>query len=231
MKQKFRILIPLLIFSLLSCGGGEEENDDVAVGSERIEVSNVTMLAEGGEKQVTVSANCAWVISVPASDTWLSINPTSGTNSQNITIKCEENKTYNTRTSVITISGKQRTTAFKVTQNPPVVVIITVGNFSLSGLTNNSVDYTFSITPVSDDITSCGVCYSTTNSEPTRDDNVSFGTRNDNIVNGTVTSLSTNTTYYVRAFVTNPSGTYYSQARQITTENNVPGRNDNEPPS
>lgn len=231
MKITFRFIIPLLMFGLLSCGGGGDEHDDVVVGSERIEVSDVTMLAEGGEKQVTVSANCAWVLTVPASDSWLSINPTSGANSQTITIKCTENKSNNSRTSVVTISGKQRTAAFKVTQNPPVVVIITVGNFNLSGLTNNSVDYTFSITPVSDDITSCGVCYSTTNSEPTCDDNVSLGTRNDNIVNGTVTSLATNTTYYVRAFVTNSSGTYYSQARQITTENNVPGRNDNEPPS
>ena len=231
MKQTTINLISLLILFQISCAGGEDIPNDVVVGTERIEVPDVTMLAEGGEKQIIVSSNCAWLITVPPTDSWLSINPTSGTNTQTITIKCTENTSYNSRTSVVTISGKQRTTAFKVTQNPPVVVIVTIGNFSLTGLTNQSVDYSFSITPVSDDITSCGVCYSTTNKEPTLEDNISLGTRNDNLVNGTIMSLTTNTTYYVRAFVTNPSGTYYSQAREITTENNVPGRDDNTPSS
>ena len=232
MKREMKKLIPLLALCLIACGGGGGDNDDdVTVGSERIEVPDVTILADGGEKQVTVNANCTWVIKVPDADTWLTINPMSGTNTQTITVSCTENKSNNSRTSVVTISGKQRTTAFKVTQNPPTVVILTIGNFNLGGLTSNSVDYSFSVTPPSNDISSCGVCLSTTNSNPTLDDTVSYGTRNDNMVNGAVTSLSTNTTYYVRAFATNSSSTYYSQVRQITTVNNVPGSDDNQPPS
>ena len=69
MKKTIIGLLSLFAFCLVSCGGGGDESNEVVVGSERIEVPTVTMLAEGGEKQVTVSANCAWVISVPATDT------------------------------------------------------------------------------------------------------------------------------------------------------------------
>ena len=223
-----------LILCLLSCGGGGGANTpepDVVVSSERIEVPNVTMLSDGGEKQVTVNANCAWIITVPENDTWLSINPTSGTNIQIITITCKENTSINSRTSVVSISGKQRTTAFMVTQNAREIIAITISNFNLGEPTSNSVDYSYSISPVSDDIISCGVCYSTSNNAPTIEDAVSTIARNGSTVNGTLNSLSPNTTYYIRAFVQNSSGAYYSQMKQITTINNVPGSDDNIPPS
>ena len=232
MKHSILYFISLLVLCLFSCGGGDDELDGVIVSSERIEIIDLPILAaEGGERQVEVNANCAWTINVPTTDNWLSITPTSGTNKQTITIKCVENNSNITRISKVSISGEQRYSEFKVIQNPSEKVIITISNFSRNGLTSSSVDYTFSLTPVSDDITSCGVCYSTTNNNPNLDDNVSLGTRNNNIVQGTVSSLTANTTYYFRAFVTNSSGTYYSLVQEIATENNVPGRDDNQPPS
>lgn len=224
-----------LTLSLLSCGGGDgggnTPNPDVVVSSERIEVPNVTMLSGGGEKQIVVNANCAWLITVPESDTWLSINPTSGANTQSITITCSENTSISSRTSVVTISGKQRTTAFKVTQNAPEIVAITISNFNLSAITSSSADYSFSFSPISDDISATGVCYSSTNNTPTISDIVSTSPRNGSTVNGSISSLSANTKYFVRGFVTNSSGTYYSQMKEITTVNNVPGSDDNVPPS
>ena len=231
--RKSSLFLILSIILLLSCGGGEGDSNtpDVVVSSERIEVSNVTMLSEGGEKQVVVNANCAWVITVPAADSWLSINPSSGANTQTITISCTANTSTNSRTSVVTIAGKQRTTAFTVTQKAPEIVPITISNFSLSNVSNSGADYSFSLSPVSDDISSVGVCYATDNDSPSTSDQVSVGTRSGSTVSGNISGLKANTTYKVRAYVTNASGTYYSQMRQITTENNIPGKDDNIPPS
>lgn len=224
-------MAPLML--LISCGGGGSGSDDpeVVVSSERIEVPNVAMLHGGGEKQIVVDANCAWVITVPAADTWLSINPTSGANTQTITISCTPNTSTSSRTSVVTISGKQRTTAFTVTQNSIEIVPITISNFSLEGVSSSGVEYSYSLTPVTDDISSCGICFSTNSDSPTIEDQVVTGIRSGSTVTGTVSGLSANTTYRFRAYVTNSSGTYYSQMKSITTENNIPGRDDNEPPS
>jgi len=224
----------MLALSMLSCSDSDSNTidpNDVVISSERIEVPNVTMLSDGGEKQITVNANCAWSLTVPETDSWLSINPTSGAKTQSITITCAANTSTNSRTSVVSISGKQRTTAFKVTQNGIEIVAVTISNFNTNELTSNSAGYSFTLSPVSDDITTCGVCYSTTHEAPTLEDQVSSGTRNNNTVTGSLTSLSANTKYYLRAFVTNASGTYYSEVKQITTENNVPGSGDNLPPT
>jgi len=231
MRQIFKLLLFVLPLCLFSCEDNTVDPDDIVVSNELIEVPNVTMLPDEGEKQVTVSANCAWVITVPESDSWLSINPKMGSNSQTITISCLENTSINSRTSVVTISGKQRTTAFQVTQNACEIVPVTISNFNLGVPTTNSVEYSFSLSPVSDDIITCGVCCSTTNTVPTIDDGVSAGIRSGSTVNGTLSSLKANTTYYIRAFVTNPSGTYYSQTKETTTINDVPGSGDNLPPT
>lgn len=233
MNKTRKLIIAGLTSLLLSCGGGGSNtpDTDVVVSSERIEVSDVTMLPDAGEKQVTVNANCSWVISVPGSDTWLSVNPTSGTNTQTITLSCSANTSTNSRTSVVTISGKQRTTAFKVTQNGIEVVNVSINNFNLEEPTSSSIDYSFTFTPVSSDIKASGVCYSITNNTPTTDDIISSGTRSGGTVVGKISSLSAKTTYYIRAFVTNSSGTYYSQVRQATTASDAPGRDDNDPPS
>lgn len=231
MRKGVQIILLWLTLTLLSCGGGNnEEPNDVIPSTERIEVSNVTMLPDAGEKQVTVNANCPWIIAVPESDSWLSINPKSGTNTQTITISCTENATTNNRTSVISISGKQRTTAFTVTQNGREIVAITINNFDTKPPTSSSVEYSFSFSPMSDDIISCGACYCIGDGLPSIDDYKSTGTRSGNNVSGIIESLNTNTKYNVRAFVTNSSGTYYSTSRSITTINNVPGRDDNTTP-
>ena len=232
MEHTIKALMSLLMLFLLSCGGDSDTIEPNEVSSERIEVANVTMLPEGGEKQVMVNANCAWVINVPESDTWLSVNPTSGANTQAITISCSENKSTSSRTSVVTISGKQRTTAFKVTQNALEIINITISNFNSKDdeKTSKSLSFSFTLSPVTDDISACGVCFSNTNKKPTINDNIVAGERNSNIVEVKMTNLSPNTTYYVCAFVTNSSGTYYSNVKECTTLS-IPGSDDNIPPN
>jgi sugar lactone lactonase YvrE len=66
-------------------------------------------------------------------------------------------------------------------------------------------------------LTAYGVCYSTTNSQPTINDNNITGTANYYSFSAKLRSLSLNTTYYVRAYATNTAGTAYGNVVQFKT--------------
>lgn len=70
-------------------------------------------------------------------------------------------------------------------------------------------------------ITACGVCYSQTNSSPTKTDGfVNANSTSSNTFNVTIQNLTPNTQYYVRAYATNSSNsTAYGSAYAITTQN------------
>ena len=55
-------------------------------------------------------------------------------------------------------------------------------------------------------ITSCGICYSSTNRNPTTSDNVVYATAQSGQFSCTLTGLTPSTNYYARAFAQNSSG-------------------------
>ena len=66
-------------------------------------------------------------------------------------------------------------------------------------------------------VSSIGFCYSTSENPTIDDSNVSGITSGENTFYATVTGLSPNTTYYVRAFATNSAGTSYSEQITVIT--------------
>lgn len=67
-------------------------------------------------------------------------------------------------------------------------------------------------------VTARGICYSTTNAEPTLTDlTVASGSGNGDF-SATASGLSANTKYYVRAYATNSIGTAYGDVKTITTK-------------
>jgi sugar lactone lactonase YvrE len=78
-----------------------------------------------------------------------------------------------------------------------------------------------SITNNTANISSYGVCYSTTNPEPTINDTKKEETIKLFTFNSHLTGLALNTVYYVRAYVTNSAGTGYGSAIQFKTGNGV----------
>lgn len=71
-------------------------------------------------------------------------------------------------------------------------------------------------------ITGCGICYSTTNSNPTIADNHIEAGVVTNSYSVVITRVSVSTTYYVRAYATNSIGTSYGSVVMVTTDNGLP---------
>lgn len=67
-------------------------------------------------------------------------------------------------------------------------------------------------------ISSRGVCYSTTNAQPTISDKKVDSGSGIGTFSASITELTANTTYYVRAYATNSSGTAYGTAYSIKTK-------------
>lgn len=72
-------------------------------------------------------------------------------------------------------------------------------------------------------ITASGVCWSSTNTQPVITDNIVSSTATEGSFSVNITNLSSNTTYYARAFATNSAGTAYGTvATFITSILNTP---------
>ena len=66
-----------------------------------------------------------------------------------------------------------------------------------------------------------GVCYSTTNSEPTTTDEKVISGKGNGAFSASITGLNAATKYYVRAYATNENGTSYGNTVSITTKNGI----------
>ena len=103
MNNKFWIFALSLLLS--ACGGGGSAGDDpVVITTDFISVTpNLSLLPDGQEADLRISANCRWTISY--TDSWLTVNPTSGNNSETVKVSAGKNSTGSDRTARLTISG------------------------------------------------------------------------------------------------------------------------------
>ena len=77
----------------------------IPAGSEDFFTKSMDFDSPSGEKKLTFTSNVAWTASVSGS-TWLSVTPTSGEAGTNtLTVKAEENTTYDDRNAVITLTA------------------------------------------------------------------------------------------------------------------------------
>jgi hypothetical protein len=106
------------------------------------------------------------------------------------------------------------------TQLPSNGVIPTVTTIAVENITNNSAIVNGKITNTGNSsILSKGIVWST-NPNPTISDNKKEDSSSSNMFSLQFTNLNRNTTYYIRAFATNISGTSYGQELTCTTLNN-----------
>ena len=77
----------------------------IPAGSEDFFTKSMDFDSPSGEKKLTFTSNVAWTASVSGS-TWLSVTPTSGEAGTNtLTVKADENTTYDDRNAVITLTA------------------------------------------------------------------------------------------------------------------------------
>lgn len=103
--MKNYIGIYILMLLMTSCGGGGEPGTDEPVVSPYfINVTpNLSLLGDGQTTEITISANCNWTISNPAS--WLTISPSSGSQTQIVKVSAGKNSTGSERVATLTVSG------------------------------------------------------------------------------------------------------------------------------
>lgn len=66
-------------------------------------VSSLSLLGDGQETELMISANCSWSISYSAS--WLTVTPLSGSNNETVKVSADKNSTGQERTAILTIQG------------------------------------------------------------------------------------------------------------------------------
>ena len=89
--------------------------------------------ADGGSNSITFTANRDW--SVRCSDSWVSVSPSSGTASDGtvtVSIRCNENTTYEDRSATITITMEELTQTVTVKQPANLGIVIPTQSFNLA---------------------------------------------------------------------------------------------------
>lgn len=72
------------------------------------------------------------------------------------------------------------------------------------------------------EVTARGVCWSRNTTEPTVSDSHTTDGSGNGSFTSSITGLNSNTTYYVRAYATNGTGTSYGEAKNFTTDSPPP---------
>lgn len=167
------------------------------------------------------------VISFKATSTesWCNIVGGEGTLSKGAvaTIKVTVNRTKLTPANY---NGTILITSTRNTLTIPISMVIVaksrpeISNLQTTEIRHSSINASAYISSVgSSAITAYGFCWSQTNTQPTTSDNHNSlgGTTANKAFNSTLTSLTPNTFYYVRAYAINAEGVAYSHPIQIKT--------------
>lgn len=102
MKQN--IWLCLVAFLLAACGGGDGPGEDPVISKDYIDVPpNLTLLGDGQDVSLRISASCSWTITV--SDSWLVVSPTSGNKTATVSVSAGKNPTGKDRTAKLVIQG------------------------------------------------------------------------------------------------------------------------------
>lgn len=135
-------------------------------------------------------------------------------------IGLERNTTYYVRAYAVNEKGTNygETKTFTTLNGLPVVTTAKVTNIKTTtatcgGNVTNNGGYA---------ITARGICWSSTISTPTTEDNHTNEVADNGTFSSLMTDLKASTTYYVRAYATNEVGTSYGDCQVFTSDNGMP---------
>ena len=211
---------------------GEEKNFNTTMGLATVTTKDITdnhpLSATGGgvvtaDNGFTVTSRgiCWSVVQNPTIDDSHTTNG-SGTGEFNSLMENLQNSTtYHVRAYATNANGTAygEDKSFTTTSGE-----ITVTTNSVTDVTSSSATCGGNVTITNDNnlpITAKGVCWST-NHNPSIDDSHSNDGSGIGTFNSSLTGLSVNTTYYVRAYATNKIDTYYGSEKTFTTNEGLP---------
>ncbi len=113
------------------------------------------------------------------------------------------------------VNGCKKSDSTSNFQDPPLVVTLNMATDVSQTTANSGGAVTNTNTPV----TAFGVCWSSTNQTPTINDSKTNDSATTKVWSSSLTGLTANTTYYVRAYATNGSATGYGAVVKFTTRN------------
>lgn len=104
-----------------------------------LDINTAKFLSEGGPQKVNVSSNVGW--SVTANQSWVTVNPVSGTGNKEIGLSIASNLTNILRTAVLTVAatGVTSQTVTITQEGLPKTATVTAGNL-LSSLTADELN-------------------------------------------------------------------------------------------
>lgn len=119
---------------------GVIQEDDTSLTGDG--ATTVEIPADGGSKTVSVSANHEWT--AKASDSWINIEPTSGSGgSINLKISAEANTTGKAREGTVTVTCNSANLSYKVTQQPAMTQQLVIkhegSTFRIPTITGNNL--------------------------------------------------------------------------------------------
>lgn len=131
------------------------------------------------------------------------------------------NTTYYVRAYATNSAGTAYGNEISFATQPTVITIPTIATVNATAITDNSAQSGGTIT--SDGgapITAKGVCWNTSANPTITNNKTTDGTGSGNFTSN-IQSLTSNTTYYVRAYATNSAGTAYGNSITFTTPQNI----------
>ena len=120
------------VLLLTACGGGDEPGgDNPVVSKDFINVTpSLSLLGDGQNTELNISANCRWSISYSAD--WLTVTPMAGTNNETVKVSAGKNATKTVRSVTLTIQGGNA---------PAKSVTVTQGAGSYLSVSTNTLDF------------------------------------------------------------------------------------------
>ena len=121
MKKTFTCLASaiLLVLGMNSC----VEDPQITLSVDPV----VTVAADGTSATISFTANRDWT--ARCSESWVTLNPSSGTASAQpvtVTARCEANTTYNPRSATVTIYAEDATQTVRINQEENKGLIINI---------------------------------------------------------------------------------------------------------
>ena len=187
-----------------------------------VNTGTLTFGWSAGQQAVAISGNVNWTAKSDAS--WCSATKTA----DGIQVNAAQNLSTTARSATITITGVGLTHTITVSQAAVAAPEIT--SVSVSGLTAHEAKATLVAHSTDLEISQYGICYSTKEKTPALGNSTVVSTTNQKLhsVNSTadLVQLSSQSTYYLRAYIVTPLGTLYSDVVTFATKSAAPEEDD-----